>query len=239
MLYSVGFAGTVCSGKSTILRNVQNILQQKHSLNVHTIDADKLAHQVYSPGKFRQQLMCALVFALNHGLTRHIGSETCRRLGEIFGAHVLTADKAVDRRELAKIVFADENALQDLNGIVWPELKKELAKCFADLERAPLIVLLEAAVMVSAKWTDLVDHTVYITTSLDTAKRRTRENKHVAASDVEKRFRAQLSADAARAKLIEQNARSFAIIQNDKDGEESMQKISDQIVQHILEQMRK
>jgi len=63
-------------------------------------------------------------------------------MAERFGDHILDADGALIRAEVAKIVFSDEQALKDLNGIVHPAMQAEIQRQIdANAETDRLVVL--------------------------------------------------------------------------------------------------
>src|ERR1700735_3737984 len=86
----VGLTGGIGSGKSTVSARLAE-------LGAVILDADKAARAVVEPG------------------TPGLAAITAA-----FGAGVLAADGALDRGELAGIVFADEAALARLNAITHP-----------------------------------------------------------------------------------------------------------------------
>ena len=86
----VGLTGGVGSGKSTVSARLA-----EHGAIV--IDADAIAREVVEPG--------------SPGLAAVV---------ERFGGDVLTAEGTLDRAKLASIVFNDDQARTDLNGILHP-----------------------------------------------------------------------------------------------------------------------
>jgi len=90
----IGVTGGIAAGKSTVLG-----LLREHG--AETIDADAIYHDLISPGG---------------GLVEPIVQR--------FGAHVRSSDGAIDRRALAGIVFADAEALDDLDLITHPTVVK-------------------------------------------------------------------------------------------------------------------
>ncbi|MGH9281378.1 MAG: dephospho-CoA kinase, partial [Acidimicrobiales bacterium] len=86
----VGLTGGIGSGKST----VANALAAHGAV---VVDADVLARQVVEPG------------------TPGFAAVVAR-----FGPEVVAADGGLDRAALARLVFADDAARRDLNGIVHP-----------------------------------------------------------------------------------------------------------------------
>jgi dephospho-CoA kinase len=59
------------------------------------------------------------------------GSPLLDRLAERFGAGIIREDGELDRSALAAIAFADDQALADLNAIVHPEVRAEIARRIA------------------------------------------------------------------------------------------------------------
>lgn len=86
----MALTGGVGSGKSTVAG-----LLAEHGAVI--IDADEIARQVVAPGTPGYDAVVAR-----------------------FGAQVVQADGTLDRAALARIVFADDAARADLNGIVHP-----------------------------------------------------------------------------------------------------------------------
>ena len=97
----VGLTGGIGCGKSA----VTEIFAQ---LGVPVIDADKVAREVVEPG---QPALAAI-----------------RRR---FGSHVLSSDGSLDRRKLRDLVFNDEQARQDLEAILHPQIRQTMRQRLA------------------------------------------------------------------------------------------------------------
>ncbi len=97
MVYLIALTGGIAAGKSTVTRRFAE-------LGAVTIDADQLAREAVAPGS--------------------AGLEAIRRR---FGEQVIGADGSLDRPALGAIVFADDQARLDLNGITHPAVKDLLA----------------------------------------------------------------------------------------------------------------
>ncbi|MGI8551118.1 MAG: dephospho-CoA kinase [Dehalococcoidia bacterium] len=124
----IGLTGGIASGKTTVSR-----LLREHGATV--IDADIVGHEVYLP---RTPAWQALI--------------------QTFGAELLGADEAIDRRKLGAIVFNNPEAMRKLTGIVWPQMKRVMSGLLDGHRRANVpVVVLEAAVLIEAGWQDLVD----------------------------------------------------------------------------------
>ena len=120
----VGLTGGIGSGKST----VAHLLAER---GAHVIDADRVAHEVYAP--------------------RTLGFE---RIVERFGEGVVGDDGAIDRARLGAVVFRDPAALADLNAIVHPLVRAEVAMRIAEVvqEDPEAVVVIEAALMTETGW---------------------------------------------------------------------------------------
>lgn len=108
----VGLTGGIGSGKSTVSAS----LARRGAV---IVDADAITREVQQPG-----------------------SPLLTELAEAFGDHVLTADGALDRAAVAKIVFEDPDALKKLNAIVHPAVGREMnARILAERETDHVVIL--------------------------------------------------------------------------------------------------
>jgi dephospho-CoA kinase len=119
----VGLTGGIASGKSTVARR----LEQRGAVH---IDADLLAREVVQPG------------------TPALDAIRAR-----FGAGVISPDGRLDRPALGAIVFADTEALSDLNGIVHPAVRQRTAELIAEAEArdADAVVVYNVPLLVEAQ----------------------------------------------------------------------------------------
>src|SRR2546425_6922068 len=93
----VALTGGIATGKS-------HVLDQFRRRGVPCLDADELAHGVTSAG-----------------------TEATQAIAARFGAGILAADGAVDRKKMGPIVFADAAARHDLEAIVHPAVYRAIA----------------------------------------------------------------------------------------------------------------
>ena len=108
----VGLTGGIGSGKSTVSAS----LARRGAV---IVDADAITREVQQPG-----------------------SPLLAELAEAFGDHVLTADGALDRAAVAKIVFEDPDALKKLNAIVHPAVGREMnARILAERDTDHVVIL--------------------------------------------------------------------------------------------------
>jgi len=104
------------------------------------LDADKVGHEAYQPH-----------------------TEVWRDVVATFGTEVLTEDGQIDRSKLGRIVFADPAALKKLNDIMHPRMHQMMKERIQSLlEQGAKVVVLEAAILIEANWTDLVEQ-VWVT----------------------------------------------------------------------------
>lgn len=124
----IGLTGGIASGKSTAAEYLT-------AWGAVVIDADKLGHRAYSPD-----------------------SPFFEKVVNEFGHDIVADDGSINRMILGGKVFGDPVQMKRLTDILWPEIrrlaKEEIAEC---KQRGADVIVLEAAVLVEAGWTDLVD----------------------------------------------------------------------------------
>lgn len=106
----VGLTGGIGSGKSTVSARLGE-------LGALVIDADVLAREVVEPG-----------------------TDGLAAVTERFGAGVLTTAGALDRAALGRLVFGDDAARRDLEGILHPRIAARTAQLMADAPRDTVVV---------------------------------------------------------------------------------------------------
>jgi dephospho-CoA kinase len=175
----IGLTGGIASGKSV----VSSMLAEKGAL---IIDADKVGHEAYAPG-----------------------SDCYRDVIAAFGEDIVAPDGQIDRRALGGKVFGDPVQRRRLEGIVWPWMRATMERRFDELreEGVPTVVL-EAAVLLEADWTPLVDQVWVVIVSPEIARERIVARTGLAPEQADQRIAAQLT-NAERARhaqvIIENN----------------------------------
>lgn len=161
----IGLTGGIASGKSTVARHLED-------LGYPVIDADLLGHQVYLPS--------------TTGFSKVVSA---------FGNEIVGFDRTIDRRKLGSLVFGNPANLKKLTDIVWPEIKKlavqEINQAKSDCSSG--LVILEAAVMIEAGWTDIVDEVWVISVEPETAISRACARDGSSRETVESRIAAQIT----------------------------------------------
>jgi len=165
----IGLTGGIASGKSLVSKRLAG-------LGALVIDADKLGHEAY-----RQ------------------GTETYRAVSEAFGPEVVGLDGEIDRRALGAKAFGDPAARRRLEAIVWPAIRRLAQERLDALRREGTpVVVLEAAVLIEAGWTDIVDEVWLVVASPETVHGRLADRNGLTAEQSQARIRAQLTNEARR-----------------------------------------
>jgi dephospho-CoA kinase len=117
----VGLTGGIASGKSRVRAGLA-------AAGLHTLDLDRLAHEVMAPGGRAYQAVVAA-----------------------FGREILAGDASIDRQALGARVFADESERRLLESLVHPVLREEEERRAAAVDAEPgAIFVTDAALLVEA-----------------------------------------------------------------------------------------
>lgn len=170
MAVMVGLTGGIGSGKST----VAELLAER---GAHVIDADRVAHEVYAPNT--------------------LGFE---RIVERFGDDIVGEDGAVDRARLGAVVFRDPEALADLNAIVHPLVRAEVAARVADIvaEDPDSVIVIEAALMTETGWSGGAGRLWVVIADPDVVRERLVVLREMDPEDARRRMAAQADNDTRR-----------------------------------------
>jgi dephospho-CoA kinase len=189
---TVGLTGGIGSGKST----VSQILA---GLGAFVIDADKVGHEIYLPGK-----------------------EAWRQVTAAFGQDILAPDQTIDRKKLGALVFGSDEARKKLNSIVHPlmfqDIKRRISEKRAEGFSKPIVV--EAAILIEANWLLLADEVWVVVTNKNAVIERVSTQRGMAAKDTEARIASQLS-DAERLKYAQ------LVIENNGSREDLEKKVQE------------
>lgn len=157
----IGLTGGIACGKST----VSQYLRQK---GISVVDADLVARQVVAPGTV--------------GL---------RQIKDTFGWQYIMPDGSLNRTLLGKKVFADKNALAQLNAIIGPLIAAELER---QLKEAGSFVVLDAALLLEEeRYRSLVDVVWVVTVEPEEQLRRLLARNHYSRQQALDRIAAQMS----------------------------------------------
>ena len=142
----IGVTGYLGSGKSTALKFFGD-------LGIDTVDADRIVHDLYEPGK-----------------------DGWRKINDFFGDQFITKKGKVDRKKLGKSVFSNPAKLHILEKLMHPLVYNEINKIIQKCECKYLA--LEAVKFDSAKLDAPVKYIIWINSDKKTGyKRFTKKRK--------------------------------------------------------------
>jgi phosphopantetheine adenylyltransferase/dephospho-CoA kinase len=160
----IGLTGGIASGKSTAA-------EQLRELGAVIIDADRLGHRVYEPG--------------TPGFQAVVNE---------FGHDIVGTDGEINRQVLGGKVFGNQDQMDRLTGIVWPEIRRLAAEEIAEHKRDGVdVVVLEAAVLIEADWIDLVDEVWVVYVKQAVARERLMARNGLSAEQAQSRIDSQIS----------------------------------------------
>jgi dephospho-CoA kinase len=192
----VGVTGTVAAGKSTFSRALER-------LGARRIDVDALGHEALR------------------------GREVVKAVAEAFGRAVLASDGSIDRRALAGLAFGTAESRRRLEAIVHPVVRRRIDEEIADAISAgvPFIVI-DCALLFESGLDSICDATVVVDAPAELRRARAAAAHGWSADEMERRERAQLSAE-------EKRARADRTIVNDADTAR-LERVADQYHPDLL-----
>lgn len=157
-----GLTGGIASGKSTVAARLTK-------RGVPVVDADQLAREVVMPGS---EVLAAIVRA--------------------FGREVLQEDGTLDRKALARVVFADPEKRRLLNGMTHPAIASLASRRFTELTaRGEPLACWEAALLVENGMAEQFRPLVVVAVPPEVQLERLRQRDPSAREELEARVRAQ------------------------------------------------
>jgi dephospho-CoA kinase len=158
----VGLTGGIGAGKST----VSAMLAERGAV---IVDADQIARDLQSPG-----------------------SPVLAAMAERFGGHIIRDDGSLDRGAVAAIVFNDDAALKDLNGIVHPAMQDEIQRQIDAHRNTDRVVVLDFPLLGENPRKGLVA-TIVVDVPVDVAVERLVEQRGMDEPDARARINSQIS----------------------------------------------
>lgn len=192
----VGLTGGIGAGKST----VSAMLAERGAV---IVDADQIARDLQSPG-----------------------SPVLVSMAERFGEHIIRDDGSLDRAAVAAIVFNDESALKDLNGIVHPAMQSEIQRQIDEHRSTDRVVVLDFPLLGENPRKGLAA-TIVVDIPVDVAVRRLVDQRGMDEADARARINSQLSRE-------ERLATATHVIDNGGD-RDSLTAQVDELWQQLLE----
>jgi dephospho-CoA kinase len=161
---AIGITGGVGTGKSSFLTA---LLKQRPA---ESFDADRCVHDL---------------LALDTGVQE--------RIKAAFGSRVLAPDGSLDRRALREIVFHDEPARRQLEGILHPEVRRQWEpKAGAARGSASSVVYFDIPLLYETGSDALCDRVLVVACSDETQRNRLKVNRALAPELIERMIGAQL-----------------------------------------------
>ncbi|MDI6861554.1 MAG: dephospho-CoA kinase [Caldisericia bacterium] len=159
----IGLTGNIASGKSKI----SEYLKTK---GFKIIDADSIGKTVLSLESVKNKVV------------------------RTFGKNILNEDGSINRRELGNIVFSSKENLKRLNRITLPILTKLIKKKINELKRKKTkYVILDAAILIEARWHKFVDEVWVVYTDPETQLERLIKRENYSIEEAKNRIEAQLN----------------------------------------------
>jgi dephospho-CoA kinase len=177
MIYKVGLTGGVGSGKSTVAGLFAK-------LGTPVLDADVIARELVVPG-----------------------APALARIVEAFGADILTAQGALDRPRLRRIIFGDPDRRKALEAILHPSIRAAMRER-VDKLAGPYCVLCIPLLLETGQETE-VDRILVVDTPHSLQYRRVMARDGLSAAEAAAMLRAQIG-------WRERLARADDVIVNDK-----------------------
>lgn len=172
----VGLTGGIGSGKSTVAERFQ-------VLGVPVIDTDIISRELVQPG---QPALIEIVAR--------------------FGKQILKADGALDRAQLRRIVFEDDESRKQLESILHPRIRQRVREKVKQVEKPYCIVVIP--LLFESRLEDTVDRVLVVDVEPKEQLRRTCLRDDVSASQAQAIIDAQIGRDARLAKaddVVENN----------------------------------
>ena len=133
-MFVIGLTGGIATGKTLVSETLRD-------LGATIINADLVGHEAYLPH-----------------------TETWQAVVDAFGTDILDPDGQIVRPKLGAIVFSDPAKLEQLNSIVHPRIYAMIGDRIAGLKTDGVgAVVVEAALLIEAGWSPLVDEIWVIT----------------------------------------------------------------------------
>lgn len=130
MTLKIGITGGIGSGKSTICKVFS-------LLGIPVFEADKAAKQLLNSNP-----------------------EIKKEIIRLFGKEIYTANKGIDRKKLADIIFNDDFQLAKINALIHPVVRNEFQN-WLELQQSPYVIH-EAAILFESGFYKMMDFTILV-----------------------------------------------------------------------------
>lgn len=177
--YVIGLTGNIGTGKSVVRRMLEH-------LGAYGIDTDALGHRAIAKGAPGYEPVL-----------------------EAFGRYVLGPDEQIDRKKLGRIVFADPDALKQLEGIIHPLVRQAIDLMVR--RSSQKVIVLETVKIFETGMADLCDSIWLVYAPEEIQLTRLVQNRGMTEKDALQRINNQPSQDdqIKTANIIIKNISSF------------------------------
>lgn len=183
-MHVIGLTGGVGSGKTVAAHMLAEIL------GAELLISDELGHIVMQKGQ-----------------------EGYRRIIQTFGTEILDGQGEIVRERLSKVVFGDTEALNRLNQIIHPAVKKYLRQYIEERKEKEGWLVLETAIMFETGCDALCDEVWYVYVSPETRRKRLKTGRGYSTEKTDAIMAKQMAEDAYR-------KRCQHVIENEGDEKE-------------------
>lgn len=185
----IGLTGGVGSGKSLAAQIL------KEECRAELLIADDLGHLAMEPG-----------------------TEGYRQIIERFGRQILNQDGLVDHEALSLVIFRDEQARTDLNGIIHPAVLEYIKKYIQERKSLDGMIILESAILFETGCDRFCDQIWYVHVSDEIRRERLADNRGYTIEKTESIMSKQLS-------VQEFYSRCNVVVENDGTKEDLTEQI--------------
>lgn len=168
----IGITGGIGAGKSELL----SYIRRHYLCEIYL--ADEVAHEV-----------------------KRQGTNCYHQLVGLLGEDVLGQDGEIDKGIMARKIFADEELLEQVNGILHPAVKEYLTERYQEAKAAKAVELffVEAALLIECGYGALVDEMWYVHAEPSVRRQRLKAARGYSDEKIDQIMKAQLSEEQFRA----------------------------------------
>jgi dephospho-CoA kinase len=180
----VGLTGGIASGKSTAAERLQ-------ALGAVVIDADQIAREVVLPR-----------------------SPAIDQITKTFGDDMIDENDELKRDELARIIFSDPQAREQLNAILHPLIHKVMMERFDQARRKSIpVVVMMVPLLYEGGMESIMDEIWVVSVDEETQYRRLMARDHITREEAGNKIASQMP-------LSEKVLKADVVIDNSKDVDE-------------------
>lgn len=166
----LGVTGGIATGKSTVVSIFR-------SLNFPIVDADVIAREIVE-----------------------VGESALEKIVAVFGSEVIKTDGSLDRKQLGKIIFSDDEKRKKLNKILSPFLKKAILTQIADKKNQAPMVIVDIPLLFEGGYDKYVDKVAVVYVSETTQLARLMKRDHLTQGEAQQRINSQMSIEKKKQK---------------------------------------